>query len=137
MKERIEHRGVVEYTDGEHVRVRITGSSACTACEARTICHSSESKEKIVDCTSGGKQLHVGDVVTVYGSMQMGRDAVVIAFVVPLVLVVAWMFGSIGYMHIDELTAIGGVAVVLAVYYSIVYCLRHRLSRRFEFQVET
>ena len=136
MKERIEHRGIVEHTDGNRVQVRIVQSSACSACEARKMCQSSESKEKIIDCHTGGHTFRPGDEVMVYGSMQMGRDAVIIAFVLPLILVVAWMFAGIIGLGLNELAAIGGMTAILIVYYAIVYCFRGRLSRKFEFQVE-
>lgn len=136
MKERIEHRGIVENSDGNRVQVRIVQSSACNACEARRMCQSSESKEKIVDCRTDGKTFHPGDEVMVYGSTQMGRDAVIIAFVLPLILVVVWMFVGIIGVGLNELVAIAGMAAILIVYYTAVYIFRNRLSRKFEFRVE-
>ncbi len=134
MKERIEHRGIVERIDGEIMSVRIVQSSACSACEARDMCRSAESKEKIIECHTDGQTFCPGEAVMVYGSMKMGRDAVVIAFVVPLVVVVVWMFTSIMGLGMNELAATGALAALLAVYYTIVYACRNHLSRKFEFR---
>ena len=42
----IRHQGVVDMIDGQTVIVRITQQSACTGCQARSICHAAESKEQ-------------------------------------------------------------------------------------------
>ena len=49
MKEIIEHQGVIESIEDAHVRVNIVQMAACSGCKARSLCTSSESKEKIID----------------------------------------------------------------------------------------
>ena len=136
MKNRIEHSGVVESVEHERVRVRILQSSSCSACEARKLCQSSESKEKLIDCNSHGATFSKGDRVMVYGSMEMGWEAVLIAFVIPLLLIVGWIFMSIKILELSELAAIGMMVGVLALYYWVVYLFRHKINRRFEFNLE-
>ena len=92
MKDIIDHIGVVETIENTHVRVKILQSSACSACQAKSLCASAEQKEKIVDVWDDeADRLTVGDEVRVCASMSMGRNAVVLAFVVPLVLMVVWL----------------------------------------------
>ena len=136
MKERIEHIGTVQAVGESKVKVKILQSAACGSCEARKLCQSSESKEKIIDAATDGQTLEVGQRVMVYGSMSMGRDAVVAAFVLPLALIVGWMFASIRLWQLSELLAIGGMALILALYYLLLYAMRGRLSRRFVFHVD-
>ncbi len=136
MKNRIEHSGRVESIDGEWVMVRIVQSSACSSCEARKLCQSAESKEKIVKCRSYGVEYHVGDEVMVYGAMSMGRDAVIIAFVVPLVLIIVWLFCAVGLFHINELIAIGVMAVLLGIYYLTIHLMNRVLSKKFELWIK-
>ena len=121
MKNRIEHSGIVESVSIDKVRVRILQTSACSACEAKKLCRSSESREKIIECRTNGIDYQVGEKVSVYGAMSMGRDAVIIAFVVPLVLIVVWLFCAIRLLQINELVAIGVMAALLGVYYLILY----------------
>ncbi len=136
MKERIEHSGIIERITGDKIEVRILQSSACSVCQARKLCNTAESKEKIVECRNYGGDYHVGDRVQVYGSMEMGRDAVILAFVVPLAIVVVWLFVSVGCLHLNELASIGVMVALLTIYYLVVHFFNRRISSRFEFQIE-
>ena len=130
MKSRIEHSGIVESVSGEKVRVRILQASACSACEAKALCHSSESKEKIIECKANGTSYNVGEEVMVYGSMAMGHNAVILAFVVPLIVIVVWLFCAVGVFHINELLAIGIMVALLAVYYLTLHLMNGVLSKQ-------
>ena len=136
MKSRIEHSGIVESVSDEKVRVRILQASACNACEAKALCHSSESKEKIIECKANGTSYNLGEEVMVYGSMAMGRNAVMLAFVVPLIIIVVWLFCAVGVFHINELLAIGIMVALLAVYYLTIHLMNGVLSKQFEFWIE-
>ena len=136
MKSRIEHSGIVGSVSGENVRVRILQASACSACEAKALCHSSESKEKIIECKANGTSYNVGEEVMVYGSMAMGRNAVMLAFIVPLIVIVVWLFCAVGVFHINELLAIGIMVALLAVYYLTLHLMNGVLSKQFEFWIE-
>ena len=80
--------------------------------------------------------MHVGDVVTVYGSSAMGRTAVVLAFVVPLVLMVATVAVGIKLMVLSEPVSIGLAFAVLAAYYFVLWTQRTRIQRRFVWRIK-
>jgi sigma-E factor negative regulatory protein RseC len=137
MKDIIDHTGSVESIEGTHVRIRILQSSACSACQAKSLCASAEQKEKIVDVWDDeADRLTVGDEVRVCASMSMGRNAVVLAFVVPLVLMVVWLVVALRVLSMGELAAIGGVLLLLLIYYIGLWAVRNRLSRAFAFWIE-
>lgn len=137
MTDRISHTGIVAQIDGNIAKVRIMQSSACSGCEARKLCNSSESKEKMVDAHMAlGQEVAVGDEVTVCGAMSMGRNAVWLAFVIPLIIIVVWMFAAIGWMGMSELMGIGIMFGLLAIYYFVLWTLRSKLKKRFEFWIE-
>ncbi len=137
MKDIIDHIGVVETIENTHVRVKILQSSACSACQAKSLCASAEQKEKIVDVWDDeADRLTVGDEVRVCASMSMGRNAVVLAFVVPLVLMVVWLVVALRVLSMGELAAIGGVLLLLLIYYIGLWAVRNRLSRSFAFWIE-
>lgn len=136
MKNRIEHSGIVERITNDKIEVRIVQSSACSSCEARKLCQSSESKEKIIECHSGACHYEVGDKVMVYGSMAMGRDAILLAFVLPLIIITLWLFVAIGMLHIDELLTFGCMVGLLTIYYLVLHMMNGKLSKRFEFWIE-
>lgn len=137
MKDIIDHIGVVETIENTHVRVKILQSSACSACQAKSLCASAEQKEKIVDVWDDeADRLTVGDEVRVCASMSMGRNAVVLAFVVPLVLMVVWLVVALRVLSMGELAAIGGVLLLLLIYYIGLWAVRNKLSRSFAFWIE-
>lgn len=136
MKERIEHSGLVERIAGDTVEVKILQSSACSACTARKLCNTAESKEKVIECRRYGVDYHIGDRVMVYGSMEMGRNAVILAFIVPLVLMVTWLFTAVSVISMDELAAVGIMVAILVVYYILLHLFNGRISRKFEFRIE-
>lgn len=137
MKDIIDHIGVVETIENTHVRVKILQSSACSACQAKSLCASAEQKEKIVDVWDDeADRLTVGDEVRVCASMSMGRNAVVLAFVVPLVLMVVWLVVALRVLSMGELAAISGVLLLLLIYYIGLWAVRNRLSRSFAFWIE-
>lgn len=137
MKDIIDHLGIVESIDETHVQVRILQSSACSACQAKSLCTSSEQKEKLIDVwDSRADRWSVGEEVKVCASLSMGRNAVVLAFIVPLVLMVAWLVTALVVLHLSELTAIGGVLLLLIIYYVGLWMVRDKLSRTFAFWIE-
>lgn len=136
MKERIEHSGLIERITEDKVEVKILQSSACSACTARNLCNTAESKEKIIECRRDGTDYRVGEKVMVYGSTAMGKSAVALAFVVPLVLTVAWMFAAISLIGLSELSAAGGLVLILAAYYTMLHMLNGLISKKFEFWIE-
>lgn len=138
VKEKIEHRGVIEGIEGEHVRVNIVQQAACSGCKARSMCTSSESKEKIIDVYEAGadSKYRVGEAVTVCGALSMGKQAVRLAFGVPLLLITVWMLVAMAWLKMGELTTVGILAVILSVYFFIIYMCRDKMAKTFAFWIE-
>ena len=138
MKEKYEHEGVVESVVGEHVVVRILQQAACNGCKARSMCVSSESKEKLIDVyeTDAEKKRRVGDVVNVCGALSMGKKAVWLAFGVPLAIIVVWMFVALVALELNELVSVLALVALLAVYFIILHSKRDSLSKQFAFWIE-
>jgi sigma-E factor negative regulatory protein RseC len=135
MSVEIQKEGSVENVDGCLLKVKIAQTSACSACEARSFCMSSEKKEKTVDVTvPEGSSYRVGQRVVVQESLSMGFRAVLVAYCVPLVLLIVVL--GVAYL----LTGSEGVSALLsllsvAVYYGVLWCLRGRLKRTFSFRL--
>ncbi len=136
MTDNIEHLGTVEHINGRHIQVRIVQKSACSACAAKSLCHSSESKEKMIDVYDSDAAVQVGDEVVVYGTVSMGLQAVVLAFVVPFIVLIAALFVAFLLTAGNEL--VSGVVAMLTVipYYIVLYFLRHKLTRKFSFTIK-
>ena len=136
MEQIIRHNAVVKAIDGQAVSVTIVQSSACGGCAARKMCNSAEAKEKEVDVlTPDAGTYRVGQQVVLEGRLSDGRTAAIIAYVLPLlVLLVALVLGIqlSGSETAGALWALGSVAV----YYFLVFLfLRQRLQQRFSFRI--
>ena len=134
--EKISHSGIVESAENGHIRVKILQASACSSCQAKAMCASAESKEKIIDVWNDPRSYTLGEEVTVCGSMSMGRNAVVLAFVIPLALMVLWLVAALQLLSLSETWAVLGLLVLLGIYYAVLSAFRERLSRSFSFWIE-
>ena len=133
----IDHVGIIESIENNHIRVRIDQASACASCQVKSMCASAESKEKTVDVWDAqASRYAVGQRVRVCATLSMGRNAVTLAFLVPLVLMMVWMVAALKLLNLGELPAICGVIVILTVYYMALSLFKNRLSRSFSFWIE-
>lgn len=138
MRKKIEHQGVVASVEGNHVQVNIVQLAACSDCKARSLCSSSESKEKIIDVyeADAAQKYQVGANVKVCGTLSMGRQAVRLAFGIPLLLTVVWMMVAMVGLKLDELVSVGVLAAMLTLYFYILYINKEKMTKRFAFWIE-
>lgn len=138
MKEKIEHEGIINSVSGEHVSVRIVQQAACNGCKAKSLCTSSESKEKLIDVyeINAEDKYKVGDNVKVCGALSMGKQAVMYAFGLPLAIIVVLMPVALKVFGLNELLSVALVSVILAVYFLILYFNRDKMAKRFAFWIE-
>ncbi len=130
----IQHEGIVESIGADSVSVRILQASACSSCSARGLCRSSESKEKLIGVRGHYPTLKVGDSVVLQGYVRQGLRASMLAYVVPLVLMTIALF--VGTHLGGEAAGALAALLVLTLYYVVLYLLRDRLGRKFEFKLE-
>lgn len=134
-KETIRHDGIVERIEKESYLVRILQASACSSCSARQLCRSSESKEKLIEVKGHYPTLQVGDAVILIGSVRQGLRASVLAYLVPLILMVAALY--VGMRLYGEGMGALAALLTLAVYYGVLYLFRDKLGKFFTFEIET
>lgn len=135
MKEEVSHRGRVLSVDAEKIRVEIISSSACTSCHAAGLCSMSEAVKKIVDVPAFGNSGYApGDEVELVLTASMGMKAVLAAYAVPLVILLA-ICVSMSYAGMHEVyTGLAGLAGV-AVWYLALYFMRNRISKDYVFRI--
>ncbi len=133
----ISHTGIVKRVNGQQVSVLITQNSACSACEAAHLCHSAESQEKVIEAWAmDGNVPQIGQTVTIRGTVGQGMMAAVLAYGVPLVLVVSVLFVLNG-QEIGETCAAMWALLSLIPYYGVLHLLQGRLARKLTFHVVT
>ena len=128
----IRHKGKIIEITPEFTSVEIISESACGACHAKAMCAMAETEAKIIQLpTSGWTERKVGDEVVVALKASMGHKAVWLAYVVPLIVLVAGLFG--GLRIFDELGAGLFSIALVALYYLILYCFRKKLNNEYIF----
>ena len=132
--ETIRHEGIVERLGAEGCTVRILQASACSSCSARQLCRSSESKEKLVEVKGHYPTLHVGDRVMLVGSVRQGLRASVLAYVVPLIIMLVVLF-LVTHHYGEKLGALAAL-LALALYYGMLFLLKDKLAGQFSFRIE-
>ncbi len=132
----IVHTGVVKSVNGLQVSVLITQSSACGACAAAHLCHSAESREKVIEAwATEGNVPRVGETVRICGTVGQGMTAALLAYVLPLVLVVSILFVLCACQMSEAKAALWALLSLLP-YYGLLFLLRSRLAQKLTFRVE-
>ena len=136
MADIIKHRGIVEKIEGSHVVVRIVQTSACSACSAKGLCNASESKEKQIDVYEVNPSYRIGEEVMLCGSTSMGMRAVLLAFGIPVLLLLAALFITMRVTDGDAL--LSSIVALLAVipYYLVIYLMKNKMNKTFSFVIE-
>ena len=135
MSESINHNGIITKIEEDTIHVRIIQKSACSGCHAQSICSASESKEKIIEVSDCSGAFQVNEEVLLCGKSSLGLQAVVLAFVIPLIIVFTTIaFGT--YMQWEETTSGLTGLLLLIPFYCILYILRDKLKKRFVFTLK-
>jgi len=136
MSESINHNGRIEKIEGDTVFVRIIQQSACSGCHAKGMCSASDQKEKVIEVNDpNSDRFHINEEVTLCGQSSLGLQAVLLAFVLPLIIVVAAIVAGT-YLQWDETTSGLTGLLLLVPYYCILYFLREKLKRKFIFTLK-
>lgn len=138
MNDKIKHIGTIKSIDGNHIQVEIIQKSACSSCSVAQHCNAAESKEKIIDVYQLGHSIdyQIGETVNVYVSERMGKNAVMLAFVFPFVVMLLFMYLAYRMVSGNELVAAGVGLASLIVYYIVLYLFRKKLNDTFTFFIE-
>ena len=136
MSDIIKHRGRVESVDGSHIIVRIIQTSACSGCSIKSHCNASESKEKLIDVYEANASYQIGEEVVLCGTTSMGMQAVLLAFGVPLIILVLAL-GVTMYMTDDDalISSLVGLLSIVP-YYLVIYFCKDKLKKTFSFTIE-
>ena len=131
MDEPIRHEGIVLAVVGEKALVEIVQTSACSACKARQMCMSAESQEKQIDAVML-EEMQPGDRVEVLVTEKLAWKAVLLAYVLPFLVMMAVM--GLLELWIRNEAIVGTVALcAIALYYIVLSFFRGRLQKEFSF----
>lgn len=133
-KDRINHDGqVVEITDTK-VIAEIMVSEACGTCQAKGLCHTQGKRVRVEAPRHSDEDVAVGDSVNVSMTQSLAMSSVLLAYVAPLLLMFAVMFSLIAVTGSQDTGCLIGLAT-LPIYYIVLYAMRNRLRRNFNFEI--
>ncbi|MDR2286354.1 MAG: SoxR reducing system RseC family protein [Prevotellaceae bacterium] len=131
----ISRSGIVSEITVENITVNIISVSACSECRAKEMCSAFERREKIVFVPNTGQDIQCGDKVNVMINISMGIKAVLLAYFMPVIIVVAMLLflleAKTGEFYAGVISLISLVG-----YYFVIYLVRKKLKKQFSFYIE-
>ena len=111
--------GIVRAIDGDDIHVEIIVSSACSGCHAKSICIPSDRRQEVITVkNSRHEDYRVGETVELLLENAAGNKAVVLAYVLPLVVLLVLLFGCYALTR-HELLSVGVGVLGVVLYYLI------------------
>jgi sigma-E factor negative regulatory protein RseC len=134
MHETVQHIGTIERIDPPVLYVRIEQPSACSGCRAGASCPAAEGKSKTVRVEDTTGRFAADEQVLLHGRYGMGMQAILLACVIPMMLIVAALGIAFGLTGNEPISGGIGLSVLLP-YYGLIYLIRGKLNRKFVFTV--
>ena len=132
MDELIRHTGLVLSITGDTAHVQITQTSACSACKARSMCMSSESQAKEMDVAML-EPMQVGDQVEVEVRERLAWKAVLLAYILPFIVMIA-IIATLDFATEWSEAIVGTLSLCgIALYYIGLSFFKNRLQKQFVF----
>ena len=132
----ISHEGVVTKITDEELEIKILSQSACAACHAKSACGMGEQAEKILTVPRPkSKDFALMQRVNVRMAIGQGNKAAVLAYLIPIILLLAVLFVCLGLGLDEGLSALIAIAALIP-YYIILYLLRDKLKQKFEYIID-
>ena len=134
--ETISHEGVVTKITDDELEIKILAQSACAACHAKSACGMGEQAEKILPVPRPkNRTFDLNQRVNVRMAIGQGNKAAILAYLIPIVLLLAVLFACLGLGLNEGLAALISI-VALVPYYIVLYLKRDQLKKRFEYTIE-
>lgn len=132
--EEIKHSGRIAEITPDSILVEIISESACSSCHAASLCGMSEQTKKLIEVPAA-HGYEAGEEVWVNLKRSMGMKAVWLAYVIPLIILIAVVLAA-SELKASELLA-GGIALgALAVYYLVLFMFRKKLKNEYTFYIK-
>lgn len=134
-KDIIEHQAIVRKVSDGYAQVEILVRSACAGCHAKTLCSASDESRRLIDVVlSEGECVEVGQTVSVCGRKSWGIRAVMLAYVVPIILILAVLVACESMSLADDIAGLASLGVLVP-YFLLLYLLRNKIGRSIVFVI--
>ena len=131
----VSHSGKVIAIDPDFITVEIISEAACAGCHAASLCDLTNQKTKqVVVSTPVSEWYEVGEEVWVDLRASMGHKAVWIAYVGPLLVMLAVILGLFAAGVSELVAGLSGLGAVV-LYYLVIALLKDRLQDQYVFKI--
>ena len=135
-RETISHEGVVTKITNDELEIKILAQSACAACHAKSACGMGEQAEKILTVPRPkDKEFTLNQKVNVKMTIGQGNKAAILAYLIPVILLLAVLFACLGLGMNEGLAALVSI-IALVPYYIVLYLRRDKLKKKFDYTIE-
>lgn len=132
----IRHAGKVVSVSGSQLKVEILAQTACAGCHARAVCGASDGRTRVIPVRrQDDGSIAVGDDVDVIIRQGQGFKAVLIAYLIPLFILLVLLLTLPMFFENELVTGLGAL-VFVALYYLVLAQFRDKLNSGFIFTVE-
>ncbi|NCC09585.1 MAG: RseC/MucC family positive regulator of sigma(E) [Bacteroidia bacterium] len=136
MTNTIKQSGIVESINGSHIQVRIIQTSACASCSIKGHCTASECKDQIIDINDWSSSTYsVGEQVWIIGETSMGVFAVLLAFIIPFILLISFLFLFMSLLGSELYAALLALCSLIP-YYITLHLNKTRLKQKLSFTIK-
>lgn len=127
--------GIIRAIDGDDISVEIIVSSACSGCHAKSICIPSDRRKEVITVkNTRHEDYRVGETVELLLEASAGNKAVVLAYVLPLLVLLALLFGCYALTG-KELLSVGVGILGVIVYYLLLKSFSKGVEKGIEFGI--
>ena len=135
-KETISHEGIVTKITDDELEIKILAQSACATCHAKSACGMGEQAEKTLTVPRPkDKEFSLNQRVNVKMAIGQGNKAAILAYLIPIVLLLAVLFICLGLGMNEGLAALVSIVAMIP-YYIVLYLKRDKLKKQFEYTIE-
>ena len=131
----IRQSATVIRVDAAEIEVEVCRPEACAACKAKSVCSEGGGEGKRMTLVNDGQGYRVGEQIQLVMRRSAGLKAVVIAYLVPVVLVVAALL-IFQATPMSDTTAALLTLGILVLYFVIIRLLRGRIHNQLTIEIE-
>lgn len=117
------------------IEVEVCRPEACAACKAKSVCSEGGGEGKRMTLINDGQGYAIGEQITLVMRRSSGLKAVLIAYLVPVFLIVAALL-IFQAMQVKDIIAAMATLGILGLYFLIVRLLRGRINRELTIEIE-
>jgi len=126
--------GIVKEIYKDYLLVEVVLQSACAGCHAKGMCYASQGQEKLMKALIQDPSTHfqIGEKVTVYVAAKLEKRAVLLAYLLPLIILVSTLLITYQITQHELIAALASI-IFISIYYIVIWQLnkQEKIDKQF------